>query len=76
VAIKKHGGLAGRFERFRIDQGMEIRGNDFNRFKSCRAKVVGNPASAPLDVGFVLAFGADAGDTKKFTQLREVLVAA
>ena len=76
VAVKKDGGLAGSLEGFRIDQRVKIRGNDLNRFKSGGREFVGDPAGGALDIGLVLAFGADAGDAQEFAQLRQMPVAA
>src|SRR5882762_3205777 len=76
VAIEKNRGFAGSFERFRINKRVQICRNDFNRFKSCSAEIVRDPASAALDIGLVFALGADAGNAQEFAKLRQVLVAA
>ena len=76
VSVEKDGGLARGLERFRIHQGVKIRWNDVNRFKSGGSELPGGPACSALDVRFVLALGADAGDAKKFAQFRQMLIAA
>ena len=70
MAVKENGRFAGSFERFGIDERMEIGGNDFDFLETGGAKMVGHPAGGAFDVRLVLAFRADAGDTQKFTQLR------
>jgi hypothetical protein len=76
MPIKKNGGLARSVERFRVDERMQSGRYDFNRFKSGRTEIVGDPASGALDVGFVFRFGTDAGNTQKFVQFGEILVTA
>src|SRR5207245_1617954 len=76
MAVKEDGGFARSFQRFRIDERVEIRGNDVNRFKSGGTQVIGHPARTSFDVRLVLALGADARDSQEITQLRQVLVAA
>ena len=76
VAVKEDGGFARSFQRFRIDEWVEIRGYDLNRFKSGGAQVIGHPARTSFDVRLVLALSADARDSQEFTKLRQVLVAA
>ena len=76
MAVKEDGGFARSFQRFRIDERVEIRGNDVNRFKSGGTQVIGHPARTSFDVRLVFAFGADARDSQEITQLRQVLVAA
>src|SRR5882672_3328114 len=76
VAVEKDRGFAGSFERFRVDEGVKICRDDFNRFKSRSAEIVRDPAGAALDVRLVFALGADAGNAQEFAKLRQVLVAA
>src|SRR5579859_1010722 len=75
VAIKEDGGLAGSFERFGIDERMEIRRNDFDLLETGSAKIVGHPASRAFDVRLVFALCAHAGDSQEFAQLCQMLVA-
>ncbi len=76
VAVEKDGGIARGFERFRIDERVKIGGNDLNRFEAGSAKIIRDPAGGALNIGLVLALGADAGDAQEFAKLREMLVAA
>jgi hypothetical protein len=55
---------------------MKVRGDDLNRFKPGGSELGGDPAGGALNVGLVLALGADAGDAQKFAQFRKVLIAA
>src|SRR6266852_9363186 len=75
VPVEKNGGLAGRFEGFGVDQRMHVGGNDFNFLESGGAQFVGNPACGALDVGLVLALGADAVDAEEFAEFGEMLLA-
>jgi len=75
VAVEQDSGLARSFERFGVDERMEIRGNDFNFLKTGSAKIVGDPASRAFDVRFVFALGADTGDSQKFAEFRQMVVA-
>src|SRR5258708_10507720 len=74
MAVKKDGGLARSFQRFRVDQRVEICRDDLNVFEAGRAEVAGNPIGAALDIGFVFTLGANAGDAQEFAKLRKVLV--
>src|SRR5258708_14025918 len=76
VPVKKNRRLARRFERFGIDERMEICRDDFNRFESCSGEMVRYPASGPLDIRLVFALGADTGNAEKFGKFREMLFAA
>ena len=64
VPIKKNGWLAGSFQRFRVNERVEGSGNDLYMLETSSAKIAGNPVRAALDIRFVLALGADAGDTQ------------
>src|SRR5260370_3069069 len=75
VSVKKNGGLAGRFERFRVNQRMHTGRNDFDFFESGGAQFFGDPARRAFDVRLVFAFRADAGNTQEFAKLGEVLLA-
>src|SRR5258708_9817074 len=76
VSIKKNRGLARCFERFGIDERMEICRDDLNRFEACSGEMVRHPASGPLDIRLVFALGADTGNAEKFGKFREMLFAA
>ena len=76
MAVKKDGGLAGSFERFRVDKGMQVGANDFDRGEAGGAEMIGDPTGCAFDVRLMLAFCADARDAKKFAELGEVLVVA
>src|SRR5882762_10151800 len=76
VAVEKDGGFAGSFERFRVDERVQIGRNNFNRLKSCSAEIIRDPASATLDIRLVFALGAHAGNAQEFAKLRQMLVAA
>ena len=67
-------GLPGA-SRFRVDERVETRGDDLNVLEPAGAEMIGDPACAALDIGLVLALGADAGNAQKFVQLREMLIA-
>jgi len=54
---------------------VETRRDDLNVLESSGTKIAGYPVRTALDIRFVLALGADAGDTQKFAQLRQMLVA-
>src|SRR5216684_1487669 len=62
VAIEENRWLTRSFQRLGVYERMEIRGHDFNRFKSSGAQMVGNPARSALDIRLVLGFGTDTGD--------------
>ena len=64
VSVKKNGWLAGSFQRFRVNERVEGSGNDLYMLETSSAKIAGNPVRAALDIRFVLALGADAGDTQ------------
>src|SRR5260370_28062689 len=74
MAVKKDGGLARSFQRFRVDQRVEICWEDLELFEARRAEVAGNPIGAALDIGFVFALGANTGDAQKFAEFRKMLV--
>ena len=76
MSIEQDGWFAGRVERFGIDERVQRRGNDFNRFKSSGTEIVGDPAGSALDVGLVFGLGADAGDAKKLVQFCKMLLTA
>ena len=69
MAVEQNGRLARSFERFPVNQRMEIGGNNLNGLKSCGPQVIGHPAGGTLDVRFVLALGANARDAQEFTQI-------
>jgi len=60
MAVKKDGGLARSFQRFRVDQRVEIWSGRSQVLKP-PAEVAGNPIGAALDIGFVFALGANMG---------------
>jgi len=74
MPVEKDGGLAGSLQGFRVDEGMEICWDDLDVFETSGAEMVGDPARAALDIGFVLALGADTGNAQKFGQFSEMLV--
>jgi hypothetical protein len=39
-------------------------------------ETIGNPPGGALDIRFMLAFGADAGNTQKFAKFGQMLLAA
>lgn len=69
VAVEQNGGLARSVQGFAVDERVHFRRRDLDIFQSRGAKPFGNPARGPLDVRFVLALGADAGDAQKLLQL-------
>src|SRR5260370_41996013 len=60
MAVKKDGGLAGRFQGFRVNQRMETGGGDLDVFEARRAEGAGSRVCAPRDIGVVFALGANA----------------
>ncbi len=76
VAVKKNGGFARSFERFRIHERVQTGGDNFNRFKPGFLQAFGHPAGGALDIRLVLAFGADAGNAQKFAKFCQMLIAA
>jgi hypothetical protein len=54
---------------------VETRRDDLNVLESSGTEIASNPVRAALDIRFVLALGADARDTQKFAQFRQMLVA-
>ena len=74
MAVEKDGGLAGRVQRFRVDQWMQLGRNDFDVGESGAAQAVGNPLGGALDVRLVLALRADAGNAQEFVEIGEMLV--
>ena len=75
VAVEKDGGLAGRVQRFAVDQGMHFRGHDFDVFEARGAELFRDPMRGALDVGLVFALGADAGNAQEFFQFVQMSVA-
>src|SRR5271169_982378 len=75
VSVKEDGGLAGSFEGFGVDEGMKICRNNFDFLETGGAKIVRHPASRAFDVRFVFALGANAGDSQKFAEFRQMFVA-
>ena len=75
VAIEKDGGFAGSFQRFGVNQGMKIGGNDFHLIETGGAKVIGYPFGGAFDIGLVFGFGADGRDSKKFAEFGKMLFA-
>ena len=65
MAVEKDGGLAGRVQRFRVDQRMQLGRNDFDVGESGAAEPFGNPLGGALDVRLVLALRADAGNAQE-----------
>src|ERR1700753_916343 len=55
---------------------MQSRRNDLNGFKSGCSELFGYPVCRALDIGLVLAFGADARDAEEFAEFFEMGVAA
>jgi hypothetical protein len=56
---------------------IEQRGrDDFDFLESCRAKTGCDPVGGAFNVGFMLAFGADAGNAEEIQEFGKVLVAA
>src|ERR1700687_1536598 len=76
MPIEENGWLAGSLQRLRVDERVETRWDDLNVFESGGAEIARNPVRTALDIRFVLALGADAGNAQKFAQLRQMLVAA
>ena len=76
VTVEKDRRLTGGFERFGINKRMKFGGNDFNCLEPRGTEAVGNPFGGAIDVRLMLAFGADGRDSKKFVELREMLLAA
>jgi hypothetical protein len=76
VAVEKDGGLSGSFEGFRVNQGMKVRGHDFDGLEACGTQVIGNPLGGAFDIGLIFGFGADGRNAQKFQELREMLFAA
>ena len=74
MAVEKDGGLAGRVQRFRVDQGMQLGRNDFDVGESGAAEAIGDPLGGALDVRLVLALRADAGNAQEFVEIGEMLV--
>src|SRR6267378_2433787 len=59
VAVEKDRGFAGSFERFRVDERVQICRDNFDRFESSSAEIVCDPTGATLDIRLVFALGAD-----------------
>src|SRR5208282_3490770 len=76
VAIEEDGRFPGRFEGFRVNQGMKIRGHNLDGFEARGTQVIGNPLGGALDIGLVFGFGTDGRNTQKLQKFREMLVAA
>ena len=47
VPVKKHGRFAGRVQRFSVDQGMQLGGNDLDIFKARRCAAFPPPIVRP-----------------------------
>ena len=76
MAVKKDRGFARSIERLSVHERVQGGRYDFTRLKSGETQVVSDPASGAFDVRLVFGLGADTGDTKKFVQFGEILVAA
>jgi len=76
MSVKENGGLAEGLQGFRVDERVESCGDNFNLFETGGTEIAGYPTRAALDIGLVLALGADAGNAQKLKQFREMLVAA
>src|SRR6266849_1675494 len=72
VSVEKNSGLARRFEGFGVNQRMHVGGNNLDFFESGGAQFVSYPARGALNVGLVLALGADAGDAQAFVEFGKV----
>jgi len=66
MAVKENGGFCPELQRFRIDERVEIRGHDLNRFKSGCAQIVGHQRAPRSNIRLVFALGADARDSQEF----------
>src|SRR5713101_2818807 len=75
VPVKENGWLTGSFQGFRIYERVQVCRNDFDLLKSGGTKILRDPARAALDIGLVLALGADARDAQKLAQFSQMLVA-
>jgi hypothetical protein len=74
VPVEKDGGLAGRFERFGVDERVHVGRNDFDFFETSGAQFFGNPVGGALDVRLMLTLGTNARDAQEFAKLCKVLL--
>src|SRR3989442_13039348 len=58
VTVEEDRWLARRFERFGVNEGVEIRRRNFDGFHSPRAGFVRHPLAGPLDIRVCAHFGA------------------
>src|SRR2546422_11460843 len=63
------------FRSLAVHQRMHFRGHNFHRVHARAAQLFGYPLRRALDVGLVLALGADAGNPQKLQQFVQVSVA-
>ena len=76
MAVEENGGLAGGFQRFRVDEWVQGGGDDFNVFETGGTEIAGDPVRASFYIRLMLALGTDAGNAQKLKQFSEMLVAA
>src|SRR2546428_10936520 len=72
VTVEEDRWLARRFERFGIDERVEICGRNFDGFHAARAEFVRHPLRGPFDIRLVLTFGADAWNAQQLPELFEM----
>ena len=75
MPVEKDGRLAGRAQRFAVDQRMHLRRHDFDVVEARRAQLFGDPFRGALDVRLVLGLRADARNPQKFVELVQVFFA-
>src|SRR5260221_11727532 len=76
MPVEKYGWLPGSFERLGVSQGVQRRGNDFDRLEPRRSQIVRNPLRGALDVRLVFALRAHTRYAQKLFQLRQMLLLA
>src|SRR5258708_3105109 len=69
VTVEEDRWLARCFERFGVDERMEICGRNFDGFHAARAELVCHPLRGPLDIRLVFTFGADAWNAQQLLEL-------
>jgi len=77
VAVEKDGRFARGFERFRVDEAVQIGRNNFNRFKARGAEIVRDHERAPRSIsGLCSLLALTLGMRKSSAKLRQMLIAA
>src|SRR5579859_170621 len=76
MPVEKYGWLPWGFERLGIHQRMHGSRDDFDRFESGGAQIIGHPSGRAFNVWLVFAFRAHTRYAQKLFQLCQMLLLA